>query len=732
MTAKKSFRNLGLIRDNNLSDVTSQETSLTNLLNDLVGGDVVFTAKDLDPIQGIADTNISASDFSKIVGATVEQSVLNDNQEVITTTASPFVTIKNRVDGIIVTTNDPPFFSGGNGLPARFWENNKVSSELTKLSSGDDIFIGSEDNIISPFWDGGYFSFGNNIGPNSFANGGVQWQGFYNPSQTGTTDFSFSTSGLFMLELAGPDGTLEVVKSIYAEEIVIAAASAVSNSAIVPISAQDFKFAVIGASVNPASLDQVLVSQLSANVLTNTYFLTLSSPVSFANGELFTLSVTELLGEETFAVSYSYKNLEKYTFLPIRITYWFPGLSFYPNKVLDANYRVNNNQLTNLRFWPLYEEVNTAIPTALSFKQFYDDRLLAGGGTIGAETVSSSLDYSVVASISPLFVQYSPPAVLNDILITTYSYSRTISSNVMSVTSESPLTSSLEIGNVAVGTGLQLGTSIKEISTNNIIVMTDAAVSNASNSIIFVNHRGLAGVISATSSGSSVTVASTATLKKGLIVITNSNSSYVRITSITSSTVFQTSAELSLTGAEIIFIYQDKGLDNRSLDAFCVGVIGKETAAGSGTIVSQGQSIVELNNLLELTSGMVVQSTGFISDGTTIVSINTSTNEITISSNVLEDMISGITIVFAPAGTTLNKEQCIVPLNTAPPFSGTDTGLATVGDVTLNNGLARLNVVSLNATSVPVTELETTTPTYNQKVAIQLNRTPYFILGLSG
>lgn len=732
MARQKSFRNFGLIRTNNLSDVENPRESLTNVLNNLVSGDVKFTAVDIDPIQTISDTNVRAGDFQKIAGVTVEQSVLNENEEVVTRTASPFVTVKNRIDQVIQTTDNPPFFNGGDGLSAKFWEPENISDAITKGSTGDDIFTGDPQVEISPFWTTGFFQFTGNLDETlAGSNGGIQWSGFYIPNQTGRTDFDFNISGLFMLELENASGVLEVVKSIHDFDLSLTSVNAVNNENSIQVSAEDYKYAATGATFNPGSTTGIVVTDVEWDKENDTYTVVLSAPVTLSQGETFTLSYDERIGVEAYEVFYPFRNLEAYAPRQIRITYWFPGEQQYFFKVLDANFRINDSTLTDLQFFNLYTQSPEEDPEAQNFKNFFNNRLLVSGGTIGPETVNDSAEYESVKTVSPLFVGYTPPETFSDILKAQYSFEREINSNILAVTSTSPLTANLEIGNVALGEGIPLETSITEVSTNNVVVLSAETTQAGSSQIDFVEHRGLVKVLAATSSGSTVTVSSTETLQEGMIVITSANTSYIRISAVNNTTTFETDSDLNLSGTENIFIYLDKGVDNRTLENFCIGVLGKETAGGTGTVVSQGATTLPLNNVNEIQTDMVVQSTGFIPSGTVVDSIDSGNNTVTISNGVLEDMIAGITVVFAPAGTTLNKEQCIIPLNTAPPFTGTDTGLSTTGNVSLTDATAKLNVLSLNANNVTVETLDTTTPNFDRKVQIQIKDAPYLILGLS-
>jgi len=133
-------------------------------------------------------------------------------------------------------------------------------------------------------------------------------------------------------------------------------------------------------------------------------------------------------------------------------------------------------------------------------------------------------------------------------------------------------------------------------------------------------------------------------------------------------------------GGSIVAVYASRGLDDKSSVLSCAGVYGREVASTT----SSGNSVV-----LTTTSGVAqndfVQFVGsnsgspVITYGTTVLSVVNATT-ITLSAPVNSALNAASTLVFIKnannPGST-NKEFCIIPLNTAPPFAGTALGLAT-------------------------------------------------------
>lgn len=715
----KLFRNIGIRRDLNLSDIENPRVALSNLLNDLVTENVgvdTFTADDLDCIQNISTTTVRNDDFLSLKGISVQRTTLNEFGEAISVPALPLVTIKNQLDKIINVTRDPPYFNGGDGLVAKFWDQTNISDSVTKTSTGVDIFIGEPQVTRPEFWDYGYFEFSNKLDQTlGGSNGGIQWEGWYTPDASGTSTFSIALSGFFMLELENSQGDLEVVKNIHSLSIQVVALEAVVDDVTILVSELDAKAIAIGAAINPGTLQGVLVEEVGIN------YIKTNVPVTLLQNESFTVSIEERFGSESYEIRYNYVNLEKYIPKKIRMSLWFPGNTQYFYKLLDVNLSTLNRSTGDMPFWYLYSVINT--DQAAGFKSFYDSRLLSGGGTIGPETVSSSSQYNAVQSIGPLVITYIPPATYANILKKEYTYSSVENSNVLAVTSTSEFTSSLEIGNIVVGTGIPKFAKITDIAVNTVVILDQDATQTITTPFKFINHRGLVDYFSATSSGTVVTTTDTSNLRKGMIVITPTNTGYIRIVSVDSLTQFTTDTNLNLSGSQTIFIYKDFGLTNQTLELYCTGVFGKETAQPANS----GNQLI-LNNVTNIVTGQVVQSSPYIPDGTTITNVDIGTNTITMSQSITTPIISGVTVVFSPAGTTQNKETCVIPLNTAPPFNGTNTGLATDGNFRLTNGnLTATNIKVTNATVVAVSGA----PTLSRLVNLTIGGTTYKIMGSS-
>jgi hypothetical protein len=156
-------------------------------------------------------------------------------------------------------------------------------------------------------------------------------------------------------------------------------------------------------------------------------------------------------------------------------------------------------------------------------------------------------------------------------------------------------------------------------------------------------------------------------------------------------------------GNSIVAIYASRGLEDKSVVLQCGGVYGKEVASTS----SAGSNTVTLTSVAGISNGHYVQYAGAIATGVTVTAVNTGTKTITLSSTISAPLNAAATLVFVSSNPgSVNKEFCIIPLNTAPPFAGTALGLATPPSKAnlevegLSFGSLQLTVPSANVNAV--------------------------------
>jgi hypothetical protein len=756
--AKPSFNNIGLRRDLNLADLDNPELALNNLLNNLVVTDEgqSFSGGDLDAIKGIANSTVTNRDIAAMAGLAVKNAYLDpETNEIVEEVAKPVITVKNQLDTITATTNDPPFFNGGDGLFAEFYEADQINTNLNINSRGRDVVTGNP-VVTKKYWTNGLFEFSNKLDDTlGGANGAIIWEGYYVPDSSGTTTFNISCTGYLIVEFGNEADVLQTVKNIYTlERRVFATAGSVSDR--IELTAQEAKTVAVGDKVYAAYdnngtpiLQQEIADGLFVDGI-GTQAMTLNQDVIIPEDTRFDLTLSERIGAENYSFSVALTSLEKYVPRRVRFTLWFPGEEInYFNKVLDANLSTRQRPGSgSFPYWYLYSVIGE-INTDESFKGFYDKRLLMGGGVIGPENPINSTQYNKWLSISPLAMRYTPPMVYSDILRAEYRYSTLANSEVINVSSTSPYTDNIEIGNIIFANSLPDNESeVIDIARNSIVIAKDAAESDATLFIKFIDHRGYVASDFVTSNADIVSIPSNAGIRIGDVVVTENyaGSVYIRITQLIGNGQFRTSVNLGISSLERIYIYRDAGLSNQSLDNYCIGVIGKEVAVTAAT----GQQYITLNDVNGIGLGNVIQSSPYTEpvdqfDPTTltfVTEINPTgypANTIRISKNIqgADPMVAGSTVVICPNNTTQNKEACVIPLNTAPPFIGTEIGLRTtdgggsVVGLKVDNASGILRVIGFTVqSSDAIVELPASGVfAYDRKYPITVAGVSYNILG---
>jgi len=702
----RKYQTIGLRRDFNLSDLQNRVTGLNNLLDDFQGVGT-FVSEDLDAIRGLRGTRIDSEILSDLANFTVR--ITNPNGSI--SVGDPLVTLKDRVDNARVYTGEIPAYAGGQGLKARFIPSSDINSGNTN-SSGSDIFNFSNTQIQEVFWENGYFNFLGNI-EESFEDeyGGIQWEGYFSPSLFDPSVSVFiRTTGLMMFEFdLNDDGNWQQLASIYAPQRPITATS--SNNNIVDIISSDIKYVAEGDIVN--GNDSIVVE--SVNIFNNT--ITTSSPLSISSNTV--INVSKIVGETETDSRILLPSVEPGKFHKIRLSFWFPDNGQgAQTKTLDLRYIG-----TQLLYPYLYEDTPLN-PTDLEVRTFLQNILTPYTTSIGDIT-----QYRSFFTEKPFRSDYTPKSSLSDVSNGTTTISFTANTNVITNASANAQTGNYIVPTGSSGNQIEKETQVKGFIASTVRYLNKNFANTSTQEVMFIDHNGFVDWHFANSSGNVVSVASTDLLSTNNIVITSNttSNSFIKITEITDNTTFRTSTDLNLANNSVILIYQDRGLIDKSKDFFCAGVFGVSLA----NTVSSGNTIV-VTDTTGVLQDQVVQLEGLIIDGTTITSVNSTSKAITLSGTnpILGEIIAGSTITIAPSGTSINKEQCVIPLDTAPPFIGTELGLNTngkgikstssVGVFTVSTNLLTFNTSSNNITASVLS------PTFNRRVS--LNGGNYYIL----
>lgn len=701
----RKFVSIGNRRDKNLSDITDQKQSLTNVLDTIIG-DGTFIADDLQFLDGLDTEYINPDYLKRLANTTVK--TIEDGIEVV---ATPLVTIKDRVENAKDITGKIPPNSGGLGLSARFIESTEVNVGNTN-STGADIFVFNNQQVIDPnYWEYGLFQHQNLFDP-SFTNeyGGIQWTGYFSPyAQAPESTINVSTTGLLLIEYDLNESNIWTkVVNLYAQtRPIIPTSSGTSN--VIPINSALSSHLSICGGDKLTTNNQITVTGVSATQIT------LSNPITFVLNQ--PVSFTTIIGEDAKDKSFTLPTVEPgEEYVKLRISYWFPNNNIPINqKYLYFTYRDST-----LPFQYLYSELPVNPPGPNEYRTFIDSALSPYNNTLGNAGVLGS-DYKNLTIKRTYINEYVPKnslAGISPVQNITLSFATNSSVGRFNSSIANANVGNYVVARSAAGTQLPKYLQIKtKLNDTQVAFKEKITAASGSKTVDVIDHKGFINWFYANSVGANVTVDSTTGLSSNNIVITSSTSSFVRITSIINSTSFSTSTNLGLTALQPIYIYSEKGITDNSKSVFCSGVFGV-------TLASQAP----VGNTLNVTSnagiviGQVVQYEQTIpsSPPTTVTGISGTT--INLSANTLFITPINSTITFTPAGTTLNKEICVIPFDTAPPFEGTAAGLKTVDRGLKSTAVANFQVVSNDLTIVTnasnITNV-TSAATYNRKLAIK-------------
>ena len=212
----KAYKRVGIRRDQDLGDLSSSSQGLENLLDSLVDDTSEnFIVSDLNSIKNIFARGLEVSNYRNIIGSSVKFSTPTGE----TVAYDPRITYQNRLDKF-ESFSGTPRLAGGNGLTANYFQNDQINfTSLTSFQynkpggnpldpnlSESNIFLGTtSEGLIQNdnFWEHGEFAYSAKVHPQSMkASGGVMWEGYYIPRNTGRAIFSVSSTGFFTMDFA--------------------------------------------------------------------------------------------------------------------------------------------------------------------------------------------------------------------------------------------------------------------------------------------------------------------------------------------------------------------------------------------------------------------------------------------------------------------------------------------------------------------------------------------------
>lgn len=738
MASTKKYISIGNRRDKNLSEVEDKTQALNNLLNDLPGqGD--FISEDLDAIRGLQFENVDASTISTLAGITIK---INDpdNPLDLPTPALPLITIQDRIQKIRNFSGEVPSYFGGLGLDARFIRSSEINSGLPspqgQEATGDSIFDFNNTQVIEKnYWEYGYFQHGTLL-DNSFSDqyGGIQWTGYFSPYVFDPAPrLSISTTGLVMVEYDPFENNSWIkVLNIYDKTRTVTSTATNNNTNVIQISANDSLKVSVGDKLSINS--NITITAISATSIT------LSGNLSVVINDV--IAFTKDLGRDLNRNEIILPPKEPGDFIKIRISYWYPDTRFIndiiENKIFYMDYVSRQTYTT---FTSLYSEKPNPVPGPDEIKTFLSKYISPYNNKMGNVGVSGS-NYRDIYTGRTYLNEYEPKKILGG--INTAGSIRKIGPITITYTAGSNIVSSTGIGEASVigdyiipvsttGNILPKYLQIKNILNDDIVITNHTFNVAGSIQVNVIDHTGFIDWSFATSVGDTVTVSDVSKIRANNIVISSNHLTYIRIASVNPTTTSFTTANtsgptnLGLTGTQPVYIYSDRGITDDSKLVFCTGVFG----AILTTVANPGNTMI-FANPAGIAIGQVVQYSDFIAPSTTVTDVVGTTVSLSGTTPITKQILNGATIVFAPSGTSVNKEICVLPLDTSPPFIPTPRGLSTFNkglrsspvltqDFTMSTANLMLTIPSSNVIAVAPGNLQ-----YNRK--IRLNNNQYFII----
>ena len=697
----KSFTKFGLKRDNNLIDVPNKEQAINNLLRDLRGNKPSFTLEDLECIQELFPKGIDNSDFQKLAGIAVKFLTTEDSENLppgSQVAFEPLITLENRFDRAYFTVSDP-FFYGGDGPTARYYDNDQILRATPEDPSTNFTGFFGDPVRIDNKWELGNFSYTNKITTEFISlYGAVEWSGYFKPKVSGVHRFTISTTGFYKFEFDDGTGNFEFTFD--------------PSSGTYNYNNNDFSSG-LNTLVDETKTDTNLNI---ISIIENGTPTTLSNQIGDTRGR-------------TITIPYPLAEWRAYK---IKITYFIDEISipdpeqnlFSIQKNFDINIiDADNETSANLNFKQLYEENYFDNYIIGDFKDYVDKSIYFGGtkigerGTIGTTSNNTAGEnYANLSSFSPITTVYAPPKSTSEILNPKNNCAYQNTNSVVILNNTDPnKTEGIEVGNYVIGNGIPDNTRVQEIIINNSVILDKTPTTTVSSgTLTFVDHRGFVGtgICNTTSSSNSISSITDTTnipdIEPGMVVVSNgyTGSDYVRIITYSQSSMTLTRNMSSTLNGTRFYVYYDTGLVNDSLKVFCQGVLAKRVVQPSGQLpqndytYNPNSTVLTLSNVLGLSTGMyvhlypatpheIVDVNGVdeIRSLATITNIDLVNNTITISTGLSASITytpATITnMTFTPAGVNINKEVCFVPSDTSPPFSANSEGLATSQDVRL-------------------------------------------------
>ena len=765
--AKKVFRRVGIRRDKNFSDLSNSETSLNNLLGDLVSAaGETFVSEDLNCLRNSFSLNFTPEGYLELNNSTFKIT----NAAGTTSDAVPTVTFENRIDQFRITSGTKPRLSGGEGLTAKYYQSDQVKS-----ITDPNIFVGVSTLGSIPddkFWERGRFSY--DTGKFNLLSadngGGIAWEGFIITQFTGPLIVTTNMSVSYVADVAdapgeNPSVSMTNYANIKSGITTVGSGVTFTNNAdpstynrLYFNNPADKRFVASGMVITNgnAGIRAGSIVQEEDNAVINSNYLILIPPTNdetspFTGTGSNSSCVFQNTAGSNIRKRFATTPLEEYKPYRIRLKIYLKE-DVDPFNTIDKFFRIqsstNVSTSNDLYYTDLYPvDYNFADESGKgTFDKFLSESITSGGtapdqslgGTSGLSTyvkIKSSKKANITYEPKKTYLS-SPANLLTDIFKKDINDAAGTQGTAVIRTAR---TADLEIGNLVFGNGITNDFNkpavIKDKSRSASITINSPVVGTSISNIIVIEHRGFVQRFQATRSGNTLTTTDGSTLsnlKKGMVVIAEQGNptTYTRITQVSSNQI-TLNQQPSGTGNQFYYVYEDRGLRDNSLVSFCQAVNTECFTVNQATPVTQGNLINVDFTGNNIAVGWNVLGAPF-PDGTTVTA--KSSTQLTLSNNIIAPISAGSRFT----ATNLNDDRslCCPPTDTAPPFTATAEGLITPSNrksVTLNGGNIVFNELICNNNTNPpdsnmIKALTGTNNTSNRKLDIRCNGIDYEIL----
>jgi len=763
----KAYKRVGIRRDQNLGDLSSSSQGLENLLDSLVDtSGENFIVSDLNSIKNIFARGLEVNNYRSIIGSSVKFSTPNGQ----IASYDPRITYQNRLDKF-ETFSGIPRLAGGNGLTASYFQNDQINfNSLTSFQynksngnpldpnlSESNVFLGtSSEGLIENdnFWEHGEFQYTGKVHPQSVkASGGVMWEGYYIPRNTGTAILQVSSTGFFTMDFA-KEGYFENNNKVQTPEsqsaigvgqtytnyarvgltTVMTATGGIGNTMAVPVN----RIPTIGIGMtvsgsNISGVPKVDGFDRTTGVVTLEPSSGITSSISGTLSGSNNITFSRTFGDEVSSIFTTQVMLafEKYR---IRVRYFHPQVldndTVLDNQIRNLNKQatihhqpVGGNTVDDLDFRYLYSmDYDFSDSVKGDFNKYLDKSVLFGGTEIGVGIGDRSNfnEYVRLKSTKKVDLRYKVKENLSKI---TRVGSRSGSFQAGSRIVNMNMTSNIEVGNYVFGTNIQPGTRVEQITINSFLVLNKPVGGSGSQTqnLTFIDHRGFVKKISGSGTGNQIVGISTALtassqssatidtdVQPDMVAISDKLNPYTKILIVEDGGPGARSLFLSKTvastGAMDIYIYQSRGLKDNSIQQFCdrfntttegpdirclVSNVSSTLPIGETTI-----TVDNTNNFSAIQAGWELQGAYFGANGIAVSSVGAG-GVINLASGITKPLPDDAQFTAVSPDKDLNGDYqlCCPPTDTSPPFNASEEGLDTISSTAPNMQLVDGNLI---------------------------------------